>query len=164
MDYNITIAFSSTKNRFALFGRIIEAVEKRPFSHALVIYKDPILNADMVFQASHGLVNQCTLEHFLKKNDIQVSYNLTPTKEQFEIFYAFMIQMLGVKYGWLEILGIGLKKLLHLESPFKDGLVTVICSELCAQVCTILGLDMQEPIDSITPSDLNGLLKSYYNK
>ena len=164
MDYNITIAFSSAKNRLALFGRLIEAVEKRPFSHALVIYKDPILNIDMVFQASHGLVNQCTLDQFLKKNDIQISYTLVATKDQFETFYSFMIQMLGVKYGWLEILGIGFKKLLHLESPFKDGLVTVICSELCAQVCTILGLNMPESIDTITPSNLNEILKSYYNK
>lgn len=164
MDCNITIAFSSAKNRFALFGRLIETVESRPFSHALVIYKDPILGVDMVFQASRGLVNQCSLEHFLKKNDIQVSYTLPTTKKQFEIFYSFMIQMLGVKYGWLEILGIGLKKLLHLESPFKDGLVTVICSELCAQVCKILDVNMPEHVDSITPSDLNELLKGYYIK
>lgn len=160
----ITVAFSSTKSKFMLFGKLIEAIEKRPFSHSLVIYKDSLTGMEMVFQASHGRVNCCSLDRFLQDNVIKVKYNILISDELHLKFSKFKNSMLGAKYSWAEIFFIAIKKLIHLESPFKDGLDTVICSELAAYVCQMLGIEMPKNLDSITPSELNSILSSYYAK
>lgn len=160
----ITIAFSSTKNKFMLFGKLIEAVEKRPFSHALVIHKDPITGIDMVFQSSHGMVHHCTLQRFLTTNHLVKSYDLTLNTSEYNVFYSSMLNCLGTRYGWLELVGIALNKLIHIRSPFRDGLQTMICSELAARVCQIKGIQIDKDLDSVTPSDLEAILRRIYGE
>jgi len=159
---NIIIGFSSAKSKYALFGKAIELVEKRPFSHALVIYQDPITGIDMVFQAAHGIVHSCSFSKFCEYNNIIKLYKLEFTQQEYDEFYKMMLTLLGTKYGWCQIIGIFIKKLIHIESPFHNGLQSIICSELAARICKIKNIPITIDLDSITPSDLDKILSEIY--
>lgn len=160
----ITIGFSRAKSDWLIGSKIIQLVEKRPYSHCIIIYKDPILNKDMVFQASHGMVNHISYFNFSDINLTIKTYELEFNDNEFNTFYEFMFNKLGIPYGRLELIGIGIKKLFHLESPFHDGLQTEICSELAARVCKLKGIEIPINLDEITPSDLDTILGGLYGK
>lgn len=155
----VVIGFSRAKNKYALFSRLIESIEKRPFSHAYVRFLEPRSNQEMVFQAAHGIVNLFNYNKFLEKNTVVKEYNLNCTEEQFDDLWSFMMTSLGTSYGWRQLLGLGLNRLIHIENPFKDELATEICSELAARVCTILGVAVFVDYDSISPGDLELILR-----
>lgn len=157
----LTIGFSSAKNDLMLFGRLIELIERRPFSHAFVIYKDPITNVDMVFQASHGIVHCCTLARHKENNNIILTYDLAFSQEQFIEFYNLMINSLGQSYAWHQILGIFIGKLFRCKNPFDNNLSTNFCSQLMVYVCLIKGIPIEDKPNSVTPSDLNEILSRY---
>jgi hypothetical protein len=154
----ITIGFSAPKNKYKIFANAIQLVEKRPFSHVFTLYQDPTTGMDMIFQASHGMVNHISYEMFCKDNYVIKTYELLFTDKQFAGFYEFMLKNLGVPYGILEIVGIFFKKITHLQSPFHDGTETFICSELAARVCEMNGTTIPGDLDEITPSDLDKIL------
>lgn len=147
-----------------IFGRAIEAIEKRPFSHAFVIYKDPILGTEMVFQASHGIVHNCEYIKLKEHNNVIHTYSLDFTESEFYEFYTFMISKLGIPYAWKQIVGIFICKILSCRNFFEDSLATEFCSQLAAQVCRIKNLPIPDKTNTITPSDLNEILQGYYTK
>jgi len=160
----IKIGFSSPKNDLMIFGRAIEVIEKRPFSHAFVIYKDPILGTEMVFQASHGIVHNCEYVKLKENNTVICEYSMDFTEAEFYEFYTLMISMLGVPYAWKQILGIFISKIFGCKNIFEDSLSTEFCSQLAAKVCKIKNIPIPDKTNTITPSDLNEILKSYYAK
>ena len=154
----IIIGFSKAKSSFALFSRAIELVERTPYSHAYVRFVDPRSNVETVFQASHGMVNLYNYDRFLEKNLVIKEYGLPCTEDQFNGLWLFIVRMLGTRYGWLQLMGIALNKLIHVQNPFKDQLATQICSELAARVCAMLGVKMTEDFDSTDPRKLDQIL------
>lgn len=158
----IKIGFSSPKNDLMLFGRAIEAIEKRPFSHVYIVYRDPIIGTEMVFQASHGIVHNCTYNKLKEHNNIIKTYELQFTELEFYEFYEFMILNLGISYAWMQIIGIFIAKLLRCKNPFNDSNTTEFCSQLAARVCKIKNIPLPETPNQITPSDLNEILQRIY--
>lgn len=154
----ITIGFSRAKSKFALYGKAIQAIEKRPYSHAYTRYTDPRSGLEMVFQAAHGSVNLCNYDLFLEHSIVEKEYKLECTEDQFNDLWCFMMKMQGIKYGWLQAVGMFLNKLIHIENPFKDDLSTEVCSELAARVCSILKIPIPNDFDDITPSNLDTIL------
>lgn len=160
----IQIGFSSPKNDLMIFGRVIEAVEKRPFSHAFIIYRDPILGTEMVFQAAHGIVHNCEYIKLKEHNNVVLTYTMDFTDVEFYKFYEFMISMLGVPYAWKQIVGIFICKILGCRNFFENTLSSMFCSQLAAKVCEIKNIPLPDKVNTITPSDLNEILKGYYRK
>jgi len=157
----LSIGFSSPKNDLKLFGRAIEVVEKRPFSHAFAIYKDPLLDIDMVFQASHGIVHSCTYEKHKEDNNIVRVYNLECSPAQFKAFYTLMLGSLGKPYAWYQIAGVFLGKIFRCKNPFKNDLDSDFCSQLMVYVCLILNIDIKNAPNTVTPSDLDSILSAH---
>ena len=156
----ITIGFSSAKSDWMLFARAIEAVEKRPFSHVYVKYSEEGQDS-VVFHATGAGVHKNYYSDFLKHNTVIKEYHLDFNELESEEFYDLMEELLNRSYSWLDIVGIFWRKMTHLKNPFKDGLTTVICSELGAKVCKIKKIAIPEPLDDITPSDLDKVLEEY---
>lgn len=160
----ITIGFSSAKSNLMLFARAIEAVEKRPFSHVYVKYNDPFTGIDMIFQASHGMVNHCTFVAFESGNVVIKTYDFQFDDIEFHSFYVFMLCSLGIPYGWKDVLGIFFAKLIRGKYPFPEDKRTAICSKIGALVCKMKNVPLPNNIDSISPSDLDRILGDYNGK
>jgi hypothetical protein len=154
----ITIGFSSAKNSLMLFARGIEFIEKRPYSHVFIKYHDCVHQKDLIFQASHGKVNLTVYNDFIKHNDVIKTYDLDFDEFESAEFFKLISIMIHRKYSWLDILGILWRKITKLKNPFKDGMDTVICSELGAMVCKIKKIPIPDHIDDVTPSDLDKIL------
>lgn len=55
------------------------------------------------------------------------------------------VDLAGVKYGTLTLLGMGFERLTGIRSPFRDGGKTYVCSELIAEVlkqCNIANINL----------------------
>lgn len=156
----IVIGFSRAKNPWALGSAIIRASEKRNFSHAFIMYEDPITKLTMISQASHGMVHDCFLDEFLKANIIVKKYEIECSNDQWLDFYTFNRKHQGVKYSMFQLIGLSIVKLFHIKLWFKNGDREFICSEWAGRVCVILNKPMPENLDEITPSDLDKYLSN----
>lgn len=155
----ITIAFS---NNIAIGSKIIAASESRNYSHALIIFE--LGGIEVVFQASHGMVNMVSLKRFLLTNNIVVSYDYYISDEIFDVIKTNSIMKLGIPYGTMQIIYIAIMKLLNIKTIPKRlyDLITnknkqEICSELVSESIVIIDplIDFSNnQLDFISPSDL----------
>lgn len=159
MDYKFTVGFSRSKSCFKLGSTVIRAVEKRPYSHVYICYSCPFSNEQIVSQASHGFVNETEFNIFKQQNEVIKEYEITCDKNQFKNVINFSRKHLGVKYSQLQILWIGIKKILHIQVGDKNNDLEFICSEWGVRICEIAELEKApENIDTFTPSDMDKLL------
>lgn len=164
----IIFGLSRPKNSFNFFSKAIMAIEKRSFSHAFVVFSEPITNIPLVFQASHGMVHLCKRESFDTKNKSVKLFEMDITPEQFLLLWGYVIEKSGVPYSFAQILFILFNKIFKTKFGFfKNGEKAMICSELCDRVLNIFELTRQEE-DEVTPSDFDqrmmGILKNNPNK
>jgi hypothetical protein len=149
-----TVGFSKARSWYKIGSRVISEVEKRNYSHAFIIYTDPITNLQLVAQASHGFINIQSLELFEQKNIIQKTYEFEITEEQFKKLLLFVQKNLGTDYGYLALVWIGIKKILHIELNIHDKDATFICSEFVGRILDTLNIVNISNLDYLTPSDL----------
>lgn len=157
---NIIIGFSKAKSLLAIGSTIISKIEHRDYSHVYIRNYDFETSLEMVHQASHGRVNAIAFENFKLNNIVVKEYKFSPTREQYVDIMRFMKSNLGVPYSRLQLILIGIKKLLRIEVKIKNGTSAEICSELGARVTKIAGIKIEDNMDFIAPSDLDKILKA----
>jgi hypothetical protein len=84
----------------------------------------------MVYQASHGMVHFISGERFDLDARIVASYEIDLSDEQFDLIVGKCIDLAGIKYGHLQLLGMGLERITGIRNPFRDGDKSFVCSEL----------------------------------
>jgi len=151
---SIIVGFSRAKSPWAIGSKIIQETEKRDFSHCYIKYEDALTGFIMVSQASLGMVHECTVDRFLDANISVEEYKIECTDEQFLEFYRFNKLNQGVKYSFIQLIGLAFVKLFHVSQWFKNGDSEFICSEWAARILMILGRPMPDNLDQFTPSDL----------
>lgn len=97
--------------------------DPRSYSHILVILEDEDVE-EIAYQASHGLVHTCDLEVFFKENVIVKTYTLP--REALNV--KWMKKQLGKKYGYFQLIQIGIKFVLGIVST-GNGDKKFVCSE-----------------------------------
>ena len=140
----ITIGFSTSKSKWAIGAIIIRAFEGTSYSHTYMEFWSDTLFRSLIYQASHDMVNFMNLEVFEKTSKVIESYELCVTEEQYKKILGFCVDYIGVAYGKLDLIGIGLARISHQlgfteNNPFKDGKKSFVCSELMGYVLKILG-------------------------
>lgn len=167
----IAVIFSRSQKPFAIGGWLIAEGEKRPYSHSAILYKCPISDEMMVFQASLGMVNCFNYEIFKEHNKVVKKYKLDCSFDKFVEFYKFKQKRLGLAYSKTQLIWIAFNKLLQLKSwPSRlyslvtNGEKSFICSEIAALTCMLINLQISEvlkdkELDFITPSDLDKILE-----
>lgn len=159
MDYSFIVGFSKAKSWTKIGSTIIRQAEKREFSHAFILYKDPITEVNIVSQASHGYVNEMNYDIFKKENDIIKLYKIKCSEQQFLEILKFIKTHLGVKYSKFQIYMIAIKKLLRLNNIDDfNKTMEFICSEWTAYICKIAEIKVPCRLDTFTPSDMDRLL------
>ncbi len=155
----ITIGFSRSSSPWKIGSKVIQEVEKRDFSHAYIRYSCLITGVEVVAQASHGYVNEVSYEIFKRDNIVVEEYELELTRDQFKTILTFIQENKGKDYSNMQLLLIGVKKILHIElTDFENRDMAYICSEFAARLLQILGKLMPEHLDLVTPSDLREII------
>lgn len=156
----IIIGFSRAKSPWKIGSKVIQLVEKRPFSHAYMKYTSSYTKVDLVSQASHGMVNCFNYDIFLEDNVVVEEYEFECSDEQFKVIKTFIDSNIGKPYSRMQLVWIGVKKILHIQPKIENGDAAFICSEWAKRICEVAGIIIKSEDDYITPSDLNTLIKS----
>jgi len=125
-------------------AELIKSYQGTAFSHVLII------DGDLVYQASHGLVNCTYIENFLAENTIINKYEVDDSL----IDMLFVKQQLGKKYSYKQIINIATKFLFGVKFFSKNGNSQFICSEFVGKA---LRLDWVN--DETTPLQIDQYLK-----
>lgn len=161
----IVVGFSRAKAWWLIGSKIIKTAEKRPYSHAFIRYTSPSTGMEIVAQASHGCINLMNYDRFLSVNTVVKEYALEVSADQFQFMMNYIEANLGTPYSKLQILLLGIKKLLHIEVNIHNKDEAFICSEFIGRILEVINILPEiEDNDYLTPSDLDTLLENHVNK
>lgn len=139
------IIATSSPIKFKIGAELIKFYQKTDFSHVLII------DEDLVYQASHGLVNCTYIDNFLAENKIINMYEIDDSL----VDMLFVKQQLGKKYSYKQIINIATKFLFGVKIFRKNDNSQFICSEYVGKA---LRLDWVN--DETTPLQIDQYLKS----
>lgn len=146
---------SSSPIKYKIGAELIKWYQGTDYSHVFILY------GDFVFQSSHGMVNVCHIENFLKENRIIDKVKV----EEEKVDTAFLTKELGKPYGYSQIEEIFLRYVFVIKLKiisksrfrkiFKDnGNLKHICSEYIGK-----SLKLDWVNDDTTPKDIINYLK-----
>lgn len=167
----IVIGFSKPKD-FKLYAYLIMKIDGGLFDHAYLKFHSDSLNRDIVYQAVGKGVQFVGKILFETKNISVEEYEIQVSDDKYTEMMQFCIDNAGMPYGFVQVLSLGIKKLLSkLNIKINNNPNQVISSEIglktefCSEIVTRC-LNKVDPKDfdlnaeSITPKDLNSILKS----
>ena len=147
----VRIGFSK-RNMF--FSRFLRWVEKRPYSHCYIRYRNHITQQDLILHAAFLSIHTLTLENFQKHGNIIVKEYMYEVKDSAKIkdMLTFVYDQSGTPYGWIQLVGMGLVKLAAffgktIKNPLADKKKTMVCSEFCAHFAKISGIKSDTDVD-----------------
>jgi len=161
---HITIGFSRPKESNVISNLIMKA-QGANFSHVYMSFKSNSLDRTLIYQANRSGVWFIGKDRFAEHNEVVDYFVLSLTEEQYKIALQACVDLSGLKYGFLALTGIGIEKLLRLlKIRSKNPLVQknrYICSKLIGFILEIIGIDVPEDLDEVTPKDLHSLLLGF---
>lgn len=144
----VYIGFSKPK-KFKIGSWAIKTWMNTPYSHVYLRVYSKYTEQDLVYQASHGMVNCMSFEVFRQNNVIVSEFYKEISPENLRNCVKKAQQLLGKPYGYLAVLRIALKELgLDITG---DGTKTYVCSEFIARLFPEF---FKEDADFIQPKTL----------
>lgn len=139
----VIIGFSKTDQ---IFSKAIMCLEDTDFSHVYFNFRSETLDRDIIYHASFfNGVSFINKSRFLEISKIVHEVEIELTDEQHIKLMQYMIDNAGIHYGKLQILGMALVRILKpmgikIDNPIKDGMDTMVCSEIVGNILIQLGL------------------------
>jgi hypothetical protein len=133
----ITIGLSTTPY---LLSNIIRLLQGISISHSYLEFEDERYNKTMIYEAKGLNTNIINKNNFDKKTSIVYEFETLVSDELFDKIINHIYERAGTKYGWKEILGHGVKKVLsfigiNINNPFPSK--ATICSESCGDILVL---------------------------
>lgn len=149
----VTVGFSKHKG-FAPLSWLIIWGEKVPFSHTYFKLRQEKLDRVLIYEATGRGVNFINETRWLENNEIVQEMELDIPDINKQNFYRKAIDNLGTPYGYKQLLGLVLVRLLNLvnikiQNPFSDGNKTNICLELLAEMFRDLNVIQNQDIENM---------------
>lgn len=156
----IIIGFSKSSKRFAPFSWLIMWAESVPYSHVYMKFYSKSLDENIIYQASHTMVNFMNESNFDAEENVIQEFQFQISSELRNKIMKFCVQNSAKPYGTLSILGLvyvqaagwlGFKVI----NPVNDNENSFFCSELISTMlkqCTTVKI--VGDLDSITPKDI----------
>lgn len=145
---SVVMGFSTTSA--SPISWAIKKVEGTEFSHVYIRVYSKSVDRWLVYHASRSDLHFTNWPTFQKENEILEEYELICSEEQKSEVLKFCIDRMGVPYGRLQLIGMGIVRLAKLwlkkeiNNPFTDGAKTQVCSEFAGRVLKLLGMDIPE--------------------
>lgn len=137
----VRIGFSK---RNMCFSKFLQWVEKRPYSHCYVRYRNHVTGQDLILHAAGLSVSMVTLDNFKKHGNEIVKEYIYDVQDKTDIknILTFIFQQVGTPYGWIQLFGMCIVKVCaffgkNIANPLGDKEKTMVCSEFCAHVVKI---------------------------
>jgi hypothetical protein len=155
----VTIAFTKNKSRFAIGSYVIRLVDGAPFSHVCIRW-DTAYGIPITYEAKGTGINFTGEETFKHHAVIVEQREIELNDAQFGDFMKYCLTHSGIKYGYMQNLGIGIAKLLKLNrNPFRSDENRIVCSELIARILQCAcGAKFTKDLDLVTPKDIRDFL------
>lgn len=158
----IYIGFSYHKS--SPVSKAIKTIEGSEYSHVYI--RRVSKYGEYVYQASGLAVNFMNIDIFREENVTVEEYQFELPDDKREQLISFFIKYAGASYALsslFKLLAILAGRRVGKKIVFKgDGDKTFICSELGAFfVENILEIEVDGPIDYMTPKDLNPIIKAH---
>jgi hypothetical protein len=158
----VYIGFSTKQN--SALSATIRFLEETEYSHVYMRVESKY--GEYVYQASGLQVNFMNIDVFKKMNKIVEEYEFDIPDEHRSELLKFFIKYAGYCYSMkalFQLAAILICGKVGIKPKFKgDDNQTFICSELGALFCeVILGIDIPEDEDFVTPSKLNPYVKAH---
>jgi len=140
-------------------SELIQWWQGTDYSHVYARWYLKTQEREIVFQASHGSVNQVSLDFFTKDNTIVKEFTLELSDDQFKKFSQKCIDLCGQKYSIIELFQIVISNITNGKVKFSDQ-NGYICSELMAELLEdFFGAKFDKPAFMLRPDDIIGFLE-----
>lgn len=159
----IIIGFSKPK-KLKVFAWAIMKGYRTPYSHVYIKFWSEKFQRNLIYQASHTMVNFMGNSIWNEENQVVREFNLDITEDNRTKMIQFAMDSVGKAYGiknacglaWVRICEIFGKKV---KNPFSDGGKTYVCCELVAHVIKeYASVDLHDDLDDINPKEIYEIL------
>ena len=158
-----TLAIEFTRPKkgcFAILSQVIRAVQGTKYSHVRLRWTNTT-GRDVIYEASGSHVKFIgELAQPQAPVEIMEAFELNLTIDQYRSLVDMCMRYAGLKYGKLQIVGIGLVTLFRLKkNPFADGKRSQVCSELVGRFLQeVVKIDIKFDLDIAGPKEINLVL------
>lgn len=153
----ITIHFTSSTKFLPIGCWVIKSYMHTSYSHVAFEFATN-RGKELVYEAVGVGVRYISKAIWLENVKIQESYIITMSDDQYNQLMDFCIDHAGVKYGYLQNIGIFVADLLKLKkNPFD--MKEEVCSEILGEILIQLGYVFNKTADLLTPKDIEVELK-----
>jgi hypothetical protein len=158
----IEIGFSKPINRtFPIGSWLIRLYENTEYSHVYIKIYSKKLDRYLIYEAVGGSgIRFIGLNEWKNSAKEVYSFNLDIKYEHSIEFMQFLIDNTGIKYGFLQNLGVFISNLLKKDKNiWRKG---KNCSEAVADLLNLQGITFNKSNDLVTPKDIYLKLQEIY--
>jgi hypothetical protein len=144
-------------SKTSLVDSAIRSVTKSKYAHCAVLFR--LNGQETVYEVTRRGMGSVPLKDYLytyEEWSIRRAY--TPQEEECAVRFAKDLLAAGVKYGYLEIIGmyltLFLNRLVPVSCNILDSRMSYICSEFCGEVLRKLGVSLPKDPSLLTPVGL----------
>jgi len=161
----LTIVFTKSKKRFAVFSHLIRLWTNKPYSHVARKGKLSFLPGYHYFQASEGSVNYEYEDSFNKKHEIVIEYKIKVPSHIYRDIVQKSWKSTGQSYSYMQNVGIVICDIasyfnIKMKNPWKKG---VNCSELIYKtVLKPMFPELNRNENKVKPHHIESIIKSKF--
>lgn len=156
----ITIGFSKSKKKIAIGSWLIRKYMGTSYSHVSFHFNTSTMNRTLVYEAVGSGIRFIEKSNWEKYAELVVSYEIEVSNEIYVRMMQTCIDNAGLKYGYMQNIGVIIAKLFKLEyNPFPEN---DNCSELLLRLLIEAGYSIEKSHDLVTPLDIENMLKQPY--
>lgn len=133
VDIYVEFTGPGPKLRYPVFSWLVSLVERTKYSHVLLRFKCPYSGQTLRYEASGTQTNFRGELSSKDRYTVYESFKFTITLDEYEKLISFCYLNSGISYGYAQILGIALNRLLPnfiTTNLLSSGKKAYVCSEL----------------------------------
>lgn len=161
----LTILFTKSKKRLPLFSWLIRLIWDTEYSHTALVFHSKSYNRNLIYHASSVGLNFSSERVFNDQHEVVYSQEIEVSEEAYRNIIIQSIDLAGLKYGFLQSIGIGLAYLasklgLPKSNPFADGRDKWVCSEWVAKALSEVYPEYKPDLETVSPKEVYTFVKS----
>lgn len=157
----VSLQFTKPSGWFIPLSWAIQKIERTRYSHVRIKFE--LQGVPLILEASGRSVKLIGLAGYHQATNHTVVSEYEATLDEYEQQRLIeLLSMAGIRYGLLQLVGIGIQRLCGLRhNPLSRGTNAVVCSELAGIFLEcVMGLDVREDLDLVGPAGIEELTRN----